>query len=191
MALIEANFKKLHKEAVLPHKGTKDSAGFDFYAVETVEVKPKSTVVIPTGLAWEPKISMKDRDTKYKKLEKHGKEYPLVEEQVKILQELNEEMYSFFSNNFLVKMEMLSRSSVFSKHGVHIEGKIDQDYRGEIGIMAQNNSTRTFHVKKGDRIAQGEITLVPKVEVKEVKTLKNTIRGEGGFGSTGGVQNNE
>lgn len=185
MGLVEARFMLLDEEAKLPTKGTDRSAGYDFYSLENVLIKPKQRKVIRTGLAWEPIVSMKDRDKRQKELEDHGKKNPLIENHMSMLQELNEEIYSFYHNNFLIRMEMSSRSSLFSKHGLLVSGKIDEDYRGEIGIMVINNSTQLYEVKKHERIAQGEIALIPLVDIKKVKKLSDTSRGTGGFGSTG------
>lgn len=185
MALVEVKWLKLDPEAKLPTKGTDKSAGYDFYSLESVELKPKQTKVIKTGLSWEPYVSIKDKVKRHKELENHGNNYPLIRDQMTLLAELNEELYSFYENNFLVRMEMSSRSSLFSKNGIVVSGKIDEDYRGPIGIMIQNNSMQSFKINKGDRIAQGEIGLVPLVEMKEVKKLNPSSRGESGFGSTG------
>lgn len=64
-------------------------------------------------------------------------------------------------------------------------GTIDSDYRGEIGILLQNNSGYTTLINKGDRIAQGVVVPVLQVGLVEVDDLSTTQRGEGGFGSTG------
>ena len=64
-------------------------------------------------------------------------------------------------------------------------GVIDSDYRGTIHALYENNDICPVLVKKGDRIAQGIIVPIPKVEFEEVEELSTTERGEGGFGSTG------
>jgi dUTP pyrophosphatase len=67
-------------------------------------------------------------------------------------------------------------------------GTIDQDYRGEIMIpVVNNNEFHSFEIKIGDRIAQGIISPIIKCVIEEVDKLSDTERGEGGFGSTGGV----
>lgn len=65
----------------------------------------------------------------------------------------------------------------------HSTGVIDSDYRGEIKVMYE--SMEPMVVKKGERIAQGMIIPVTKVDFEEVKELSSTDRGNGGFGSTG------
>ena len=68
-----------------------------------------------------------------------------------------------------------------------IKGTIDSGYRGEIGIIAHNTGSERFTVKIGERLAQGVIGIVPKVELIEVNEneLSESTRGQKGFGSTG------
>lgn len=64
-------------------------------------------------------------------------------------------------------------------------GIIDSDYRGPIKIILYNFNTQSFHVKRGDKIAQLIFATLPNTELIEVKTQNKTKRGGGGFGSTG------
>ena len=64
-------------------------------------------------------------------------------------------------------------------------GTIDADYRGEIKIILINLGKKLFVVQSGDRIAQMILCPVAKGKFKEVRKLPKTIRGKGGFGSTG------
>lgn len=64
-------------------------------------------------------------------------------------------------------------------------GTIDSDYRGEIGVILHNNSSESYSVQAGDRIAQMVIHKVERVALRTVPVLSPTSRGEGGFGSTG------
>lgn len=64
-------------------------------------------------------------------------------------------------------------------------GVIDQDYRGNVGVILFNHSETDFEVKKGDRIAQLILERIIHPVVIEVDTLTDTDRGAGGFGSTG------
>ena len=64
-------------------------------------------------------------------------------------------------------------------------GTIDSDYRGEVGVILINHGRESFTVRNGDRIAQLVFTPVVRVEFTDVKELSETVRGEGGFGSTG------
>lgn len=82
------------------------------------------------------------------------------------------------------------RSGLALKNGITVlntPGTIDEGYRGEIGIILINHSKEDFLVEKGMKIAQMVIKPVWQVEVSEVEELSDSIRGEGGFGSTGKI----
>lgn len=64
-------------------------------------------------------------------------------------------------------------------------GVIDEDYRGNVGVVLFNHSEQDFSVKKGDRIAQLICEKIYYPELVEVANLTETKRAEGGFGSTG------
>lgn len=72
------------------------------------------------------------------------------------------------------------------KHSIDVgAGVIDADYRGPVGVILFNYSDVDFEVKAGDRIAQLIIEQIVTPEVTEVDDLDLTVRGAGGFGSTG------
>jgi dUTP pyrophosphatase len=80
------------------------------------------------------------------------------------------------------------RSGLAAKHGVTVlnaPGTVDADYRGEIGVPLINHSDLPFTVRRGERIAQMVIAPVVQAELVPVATLPPTVRGGGGFGSTG------
>ncbi|MCC3303920.1 dUTP diphosphatase [Sneathiella sp. HT1-7] len=80
------------------------------------------------------------------------------------------------------------RSGLALKKGITLPnspGTIDADYRGEVGIILMNAGKETFVIERGDRIAQMVIVPVIQAGWREVETLDETARGEGGFGSTG------
>ena len=64
-------------------------------------------------------------------------------------------------------------------------GTIDSDYRGEIKVIIYNHGNKDFTINNEDRIAQMILTPVVKMELEETLDLPKTIRGIGGFGSTG------
>ena len=66
-------------------------------------------------------------------------------------------------------------------------GKIDPDYRGEVGVMIKSNETAEFVLPAGTRIAQLTIYKVETPDFEFVDELSETVRGEGGFGSTGTI----
>ena len=80
------------------------------------------------------------------------------------------------------------RSGLAAKYGVTVAnspGTIDADYRGEIKVILINLSKEPFVIKPGERIAQMVIAKFTQVEWTQVENLTETLRGEGGFGSTG------
>ena len=86
------------------------------------------------------------------------------------------------------EIQIRPRSGLAIKKGISVlnsPGTVDSDYRGEIKIILINLSKKPFVVKSGDRIAQMIICPVVKGKLKEVKSLPKSVRGKGGFGSTG------
>ncbi|XP_018441691.1 deoxyuridine 5'-triphosphate nucleotidohydrolase [Raphanus sativus] len=78
------------------------------------------------------------------------------------------------------------RSGLAWKHSIDVgAGVIDADYRGPVGVILFNHSDADFEVKVGDRVAQMIIERIVTPQVLEVEDLDATVRGEGGFGSTG------
>ena len=80
------------------------------------------------------------------------------------------------------------RSGLAFKHGItclNTPGTIDSDYRGEVKVILINLGQEPFVIERGDRIAQIIIAPVVQAELLEVETLDVTLRGLGGFGSTG------
>lgn len=65
------------------------------------------------------------------------------------------------------------------------EGTVDMDYRGEVGIMFKNEENYAITIPKHTKIAQGVLRRVYSCEFIEVEEVNETVRGEGGFGSTG------
>ncbi|KAL8554960.1 hypothetical protein ACS0TY_002953 [Phlomoides rotata] len=78
------------------------------------------------------------------------------------------------------------RSGLALKQSIDVgAGVVDADYRGPVGVILFNHSDVDFEVKHGDRIAQLIIQKIVTPEVTEVDDLDTTVRGSGGFGSTG------
>lgn len=80
------------------------------------------------------------------------------------------------------------RSGLAIKHGITVlntPGTVDADYRGEVCVILVNLSQEPFEIVPGERIAQMVIARHEQVEWEEVEILNETLRGAGGFGSTG------
>ena len=91
-----------------------------------------------------------------------------------------------FSNNF--EIQIRPRSGLAAKNNISIlntPGTIDSDYRGEIKVILFNHGNNDFLINNKDRIAQMILTPVIKMDLEETNNLPETIRGDGGFGSTG------
>ena len=91
---------------------------------------------------------------------------------------------------FLEKYEIQirPRSGLAAKNGITVlntPGTIDSDYRGEIKVIIFNHGNADFIINNGDRIAQMVLSPVIKMDLEETIDLPKTMRGEGGFGSTG------
>ena len=86
------------------------------------------------------------------------------------------------------EIQIRPRSGLAAKNNITVlntPGTIDSDYRGEIKVIIYNHGDDDFIINNGDRIAQMVLCPVIKMELEEVNELPKTIRGEGGFGSTG------
>jgi len=144
--MVKVLIKKLDPVVKLPEYKTIGSSGMDLVAFikEPIKVKPKTSSLVPTGLA-----------------------------------------VAFIED---YEIQIRPRSGLAVKNNISVlntPGTIDSDYRGEIKIIIYNHGSADFIINNGDRIAQMVLSPVIKMELKEVKDLPETIRGEGGFGSTG------
>jgi len=86
------------------------------------------------------------------------------------------------------ELQIRSRSGVAIDHGLIVlnqPGTVDSDYRGPLGIVIWNITNIAMTIEEGTRIAQGVICPVVRAEFVQVEELTDTVRGEGGFGSTG------
>ena len=144
--MTEILIKRLSDKVVLPKYETEGSSGLDLAAHinESIEIKPGSTAIIPTGLT----VSI--------------------------------------PKNF--EIQIRPRSGLAAKNQISVlntPGTIDADYRGELKVILINLGAKSFLVENGARIAQMVLCPVVKANLKEVKSLEDTKRGSGGFGSTG------
>jgi dUTP pyrophosphatase len=91
-----------------------------------------------------------------------------------------------FSEDY--EIQIRPRSGLAVKNNITIlntPGTIDSDYRGELKIILFNHGNKEFIINNKDRVAQMVLTPVIKMELEETNDLSSTLRGEGGFGSTG------
>ena len=91
-----------------------------------------------------------------------------------------------FSSDF--EIQIRPRSGLAAKNNISVlntPGTIDSDYRGEIKVILFNHGKNDFLINNKDRIAQMILTPIIKIDLEETDDLPETIRGEGGFGSTG------
>ena len=87
-----------------------------------------------------------------------------------------------------LEIQIRPRSGLAAKESIGVlnsPGTIDSDYRGELKIILFNHGKEDFIINNGDRIAQMVLVPIVKMEFEEVDSLPNTVRGQGGFGSTG------
>ena len=144
--MVKVLIKKLDPSVKLPEYKTSGASGLDLMAFikEPVEIKPKTSSLIPTGLS------------------------------------------VAFSEDY--EIQIRPRSGLAAKKNITVlntPGTIDSDYRGEIKVIIYNHGNEKFLVNNGDRIAQMILAPVVKMELEEVNSLPESIRGKGGFGSTG------
>lgn len=88
------------------------------------------------------------------------------------------------------EIQVRPRSGLALKHGITVPntpGTIDSDYRGELKVILINHGDADFAIRRGDRVAQLVLAPVTRASWLKVEELDETARGEGGFGSTGGV----
>jgi dUTP pyrophosphatase len=86
------------------------------------------------------------------------------------------------------EIQIRPRSGLAAKNSISVlntPGTIDSDYRGEIKVILYNHGDIDFLINNNDRIAQMILSTVIKMNLEETEDLPETVRGEGGFGSTG------
>ena len=163
---MKIKFKKLHEGAVLPKKATKGSAAYDLYVPEDVIVK-RGRNVISLGFAMEMEEG-----------------YEALVDARSGFSAKGMEGHTFCDFPFPGPCsEFISRETLRFDCDV-IQGKIDADYRGCVGVIVNNRDNEEFLIKAGTRIAQLTFLKVETAEWEETDSLSDTDR-QGGFGSTG------
>ena len=147
--------KKLRENAIIPRRGREGDACFDLFTVGYAEVDQFETIVIPTGIAIELPKNYEAEIRPRSGISLKG-----------------------------VQGELLSGEKGLFECTI-IQGTIDSNYRGEIGIIFKNETAHHFIIKEGTKLAQMKINEVPQIELLEVEELTDTNRGNKGFGSSG------
>lgn len=162
-------FKLVHPDAILPTRGTPGSGAFDFYAPEDGFLDGKEKRLINSGIAHDMP----------------GLFYVSGMMPTKITPECSSG--PAFSIPMKMQGILFDRSGLGGKKGIRLSFAclIDNDYRGEIKLSIENTTPDAFSWKKGDRLCQIAYVLMYAGEAGETKDLTDTVRGEGGFGSTG------
>ena len=178
---MNVQIKRLNDEAVIPKYAHEGDAGFDLVAVEDIMVEPGQTVKVPTGLAfaipngYELQIRPRSGLTLNTKLRVQlGTVDSTYRGEVAVIVD-NAVMPSFYYNE-----EYRTIGLEYDYKAKYLDGTLAWDEDGW-----QHN---TYFIRKGDRIAQGVIAPIVQAKFDEVDTLDETIRGEGGFGSTGVIE---
>lgn len=157
---MKIKIKKLSDQALLPKRATEGSAAYDLYIPEDVMVGSGRQIIklnfaIEVPEGYEAKIEPRS-----------GYSSKGMEGVIRVFDKnAPKEAKRRFDCDVLV-------------------GKIDSDYRGEVGIII-NNQDYPFSIKRGQRIAQMTIYKVEDAEFVETEELSDTERGDGGFGHTG------
>ena len=154
--MIEIKVKKLSPNAVVPKYAHPTDTGFDLYTSEDVLLNPHSTGIAKTGLAFELPAGWGVMLRNRSGITVKG--CPII----------------LPTDGTTVNVPV----TVFI-------GTLDEDYRGEIGIMVRNESKHTIIIPKGTKLAQGVLEKVYQAAFTLVEELSDTTRGNGGFGSTG------
>ena len=165
--MLKIKVERLHEDVVIPEFAHATDSGFDLFTYDDKKIKPRETVIIPTGLkfeipeGWGIQIKNKSGIT--------VKGAPVYSKKENL--DTNE--------TFLIDEGKREYITVF-------EGTIDMNYRGEIGIMVRNDNDYEIIIPKHTKIAQGVLRQVYSCVFEEVESVDtNTDRGEGGYGSTG------
>lgn len=177
---LRVKIKKLQPDAVIPTKATSQSVGYDLYVRQDICIEhPRQ--VIPLGLAIELPDGIEAKIEPRSGFSSEGIEgFALRTETFRGhprdgIMETNDELWQRIDTKELFNADVLV-------------GKVDPDYRGEIGVIIRNNEpNRPFLIAKGTRIAQMTFYSVAQFPggFEEVEELSETERADGGFGHSG------
>lgn len=170
--------KKLSDKARLPTRGSAFAAGYDLYAAKQTVVPARGKVLVDTDIS----IAV-PAGTCTLTPPRIFPEYRCIRQTLP--QDGNEK------TDPLQDGRIAPRSGLASKHFIDTgAGVIDADYRGQVKVLLFNHAETDFEIKEGDRVAQLIIERIYTPDVVEVQELEESVRGAGGFGSTGGFATN-
>lgn len=146
---------KLGENATMPTQENSRDAGYDVYAAVEVIVPPLNRVKIDTNLSWEMQVEDCERSI-------------------------------WNSLNLGVYIDVRDRSGNSLKKGLlKMAGVIDEQYRGNIGIVLFNTTNSPIQINVGDKIAQIIFSPCFHPKIRQIEELSTSSRGELGFGSSG------
>lgn len=177
---MKVKIKKLHPDAVVPTKATPQSVGYDLYVMNDICIEyPRQ--VIPLGFALEMPDGIEAKIEPRSGLSSKGIEGFALRTEIRVRR--SPDLDSDDAEELWQRIDKTERFNADV-----LVGKVDPDYRGEVGVIIRNNEPdRHFLIAKGTRIAQ--MTFYPVVqfpggfEISE--ELSETERADGGFGHTG------
>jgi dUTP pyrophosphatase len=161
--------KKLSDKGRLPTRGSAFAAGYDVYASKDTTIPARGKALVSTDISMAvPEGTCESPLTSLTWIEScDGNE-------------------SITDGTRTTDGRIAPRSGLASKHFIDTgAGVIDADYRGEVKVLLFNHAETDFEIKEGDRIAQLVLERIYTPEVVEVQELADSVRGAGGFGSTG------
>ena len=154
--------KKLSAQAKTPTRGSAFAAGYDIYSAKECVIPKRGRGLVDTDIS----IAVGDGCCR--------------------LPAACLKVHVYLLTIIIVDGRIAPRSGLAVKHFIDTgAGVIDSDYRGQVKVLLFNHSEVDFEIKEGDRIAQLVIERIYTPEVVVVENLEETIRGEGGFGSSG------
>ncbi|UYZ15588.1 dUTP diphosphatase [Brevibacillus sp. WF146] len=184
MRTIPVKIKRLHPDAVIPQYATADAAGFDLVAVEDVIIAPGETVKVCTGLAFELppgyELQIRPRSGISAKTKLRVANAPGT-----VDADYRGEVCVLIDNVAPVEYEIQRNPRLLEYESVVVKDKFIREIDGSEFVTDGWVTKGTYIIRKGERIAQGVLTEVPRAAFEVVDELSETERGAGGFGSTG------
>lgn len=178
---LKIGVKRLYEDAVIPVFAHPTDSGFDLFTCEDTFVECRKKAIVKTGIAfeipngWGIQIKNKSGIT-VKGCPSIAKD---TVQSTKEIKNADGEVIGYRSESNVEEVERRADITVY-------EGTIDMDYRGEVGIMVKNEDVSNITIPKHTKIAQGVLRRVYHCTFEEIEEFSNeTVRGEGGFGSTG------